>query len=105
MDLDWNTLDGEWTNNSSVISGDEVDGGDFEFNFNVLPTDVNNSSSITSSDYDQIHQLDGKTTSDVGYIAKRDIDGNGIINSDDWQEAIDRAFQNSPIRDTRWCEQ
>jgi hypothetical protein len=96
MDLDWNILDGEWTNNSSVTSGDGEGGGDFEFAFNVLPTDVNNSSSITSLDYDLIHQLDGKTTSDVGYIAKRDIDGNGVINSGDWQEAIDRVFQTLP---------
>jgi len=96
MDLEWNTLDGEWTDNSSLVSGNGIPGGDFEFTFNVLPTDVNHSSSITSADYDQIYQLDGKTTLDQGYIAQRDINGDAVIDSDDWQEAIDRAFQTLP---------
>jgi hypothetical protein len=96
MDLDWNGLDGEWIDNSSTVSGDEVVGADFEFTFNVLPTDVDNSTAITNSDYDLIHQLDGKTTLDVGYVAKRDINGDGTIDTNDWADALDRAFQSLP---------
>lgn len=96
QDLEGNVLDGEWTNNSSTISGNGTAGGDFEFNFNVLPTDVNNTGSITSYDYVYIRQLEGKTTSDTSYIAKRDIDGNGTINSTDWQKALDRMSQTLP---------
>lgn len=95
-DLDGNVLDGEWTNNVSTISGNGTAGGDFEFNFNVLPTDVNNTANINSLDYVYIRQLDGKTTASSGYIAKRDIDGNGTINSVDWQKALDRALQVLP---------
>jgi hypothetical protein len=89
-------LDGEWSNNSSIVSGNGTAGGDFEFNFNVLPTDVNNSASITSYDYVYIRQLDGKSVSSSGYNATRDTDGNGIINSLDWQEALNRVSQQLP---------
>lgn len=92
-DLDGTVLDGEWTNNSSTASGNGTAGGDFEFNFNVLPSDVNNTANITSYDYVYIRQLEGKTTADNGYIARRDIDGNGVINSSDWQKALDRMSQ------------
>ncbi|MEX0641980.1 MAG: hypothetical protein WD468_04730 [Pirellulales bacterium] len=95
-DLDENTLDGEWTNNVSTVSGNGTAGGDFQFNFNVLPTDVNNSANITSYDYIYIRQLEGKSTTSPGYIAKRDIDGSGLIDSTDWQEAIDRYFETLP---------
>lgn len=95
-DLEGNILDGEWTNNVSSVSGNGTAGGDFEFNFNVLPTDVNNSTSVNYYDYSGIRQLDGRTTSSPGYIAKRDIDGNGTINSADWQKALDRALQTLP---------
>jgi hypothetical protein len=95
-DLDENILDGEWTNNVSTVSGNGTAGGDFEFNFNVLPTDVNNTGNITSYDYVYIRQLDGKSTTSWGYIAKRDIDGSRLIDSNDWQEALDRALEALP---------
>jgi hypothetical protein len=95
-DLLGNVLDGEWSNNVSVMSGNNVAGGDFEFTFNVLPTDVNNTGNITSYDYVYIRQLDGKTSTTSGYISKRDIDGNGIVNSVDWQKALDRALEVLP---------
>ena len=94
--LEGNILDGEWTNNSSVVSGNGSAGGDFEFAFNLLPTDVNNTGNITSYDYVYIRQLDGKSTSSTGYIGKRDIDGDGIIDASDWQKALDRILQVLP---------
>jgi hypothetical protein len=94
--LNGTVLDGDWVNNASLVSGNGASGGDFEFNFNVLPTDVNNTSSVSSYDYVYIHQLDGKTSLDAGYIANRDINGNGVIDSTDWQKAIDRALQVLP---------
>jgi hypothetical protein len=96
IDLDANILDGEWTNNVSTISGNGTVGGDFQFNFNVLPTDVNNSGSITAFDYFWILQLDGKSTSSSGYLANRDINGSGTINSVDWSEALARLSDSLP---------
>ena len=95
-DLDNNVLDGEWTNNFSTVSGNGTAGGDFQFNFNVLSTDVNNSANVSSFDYVYIRQLEGKSTTSLGYVAKRDIDGSGLIDSSDWREAIDRYFETLP---------
>jgi hypothetical protein len=96
-DLDGNVLDGEWVNKVSSISGNGTAGGDFQFTFHVQPTDVDNNGRITSSDYSLIYQLNGKTTADAAYKSARDIDGNGVINSVDWQEAIDRYFEQRPM--------
>ena len=95
-DLSGNVLDGEWTNNSSTVSGNGTAGGDFQFNFNVLPTDVNNSGGITSYDYVFIRQLENKLTTSVGYVAGRDVDGSGTIDAIDWLEALTRASQSLP---------
>jgi hypothetical protein len=95
-DLEENALDGEWTDNISTTSGNGTAGGDFQFNVNVLPTDVNKSGSVTSDDYTYIHQLDGKTSTSTGYIADRDVDGSGVIDSSDWQAAVDCYFQTLP---------
>jgi hypothetical protein len=95
-DLDGNILDGEWVNKVSTISGNGTAGGDFQFTFHVQPTDVDNNGRITTNDYTLIYQLNGKTIADSQYKAARDIDGNGIINSLDWQEAIDRYLEQRP---------
>ena len=92
-DFGANTLDGEWTNNSSTVSGNGTAGGDFEFRFNVQPADVNNSGSVTVSD--QIIQL-GKSTTDSGYNPKYDIDGSGTIDAGDTLIAVTRLFQTLP---------
>jgi hypothetical protein len=96
VDPDANILDGEWTNNVSTTSGNGTAGGDFQFNFNVLPTDVNSSGSVSLLDYLSILQLDGKTTSSSGYIASRDVNGSGTINSSDWNEAYARLLHALP---------
>lgn len=91
-----NALDGEWTNNSSTVSGNGTAGGDFEFNLNVQPADVNNSTSVTLSDEDAILAHVGQSTTSSGYSAKYDIDGNGIIDASDAQAAVDRVFETLP---------
>ena len=95
-DLDGNVLDGEWTNNVSTTSGNGTAGGDFRFNFNVLPTDVNNTGNVNNVDYTSIRQLEGKVTTSTGYIAKRDINGDGVIDTADWQKALSRSTQALP---------
>ncbi len=95
-DFGANALDGEWTNNSSTVSGNGTAGGDFELRFNVQPADVNNSANVTTSDYDSIHQLNGESTTSSAYNPKLDIDGNGVIDASDEQLAVDRYFQTLP---------
>lgn len=95
-DLDGNTLDGEWTNGVSTVSGNGTAGGDFEFSLNVLPFDTNNSATVTYDDYLSIYQLDGKTTTSSGYLASCDSDGSGAIDSGDWEYAFDHIGQSLP---------
>jgi hypothetical protein len=96
-DLDGNILDGEWTNNSDTYaSGNGTAGGDFEFNFNVLPCDVNKSSNVTYLDCIYINQLQGKSTTDNGYNPFRDLDGSGLIDSEDYQTAVAHVLDALP---------
>jgi hypothetical protein len=95
-DLDGNVLDGEWTNKVSTISGNGTAGGDFQFQFNVLPTDCDNTGRITTVDYSLIYNLTGKLLGTAGYVASRDIDGNGSIDIGDWLEAVLRFNDQRP---------
>ena len=66
-----NALDGEWTNNSSTVSGNGTAGGDFEFKFNVQPADVNNSTTVTLSD--QVAILAARWTIDDQFRLQRQV--------------------------------
>ena len=91
-----NALDGEWTNNSSTVSGNGTAGGDFEFKFNVQPADVTNSTSVSLSDQTAILAHVGNSTTDSGYNPKYDIDGSGTIDAGDALIAVTRLFQTLP---------
>jgi hypothetical protein len=95
--LNGDVLDGEWQNGtSSYTSGNGTAGGDFEFAFEVLPGDVNQSGLVTYLDYVYTRSLDGKSSSDAGYIALRDINGSGLINASDWQDVLGFAWDEIP---------
>jgi hypothetical protein len=83
-------LDGSWVNDSSQYqSGGTTAGIDFQFTFNVLPADINNSGDLAYVDYRFIYQSRGTNPDDPRYIAFRDIDGDGFIDSVDWMLPID----------------
>jgi Dockerin type I domain len=74
-----NALDGEWANGSSSFpSGNGTAGGDFNFNFNVLPGDVNQSGIVNAQDIAAIasHWLQANQFAD-------DTNGDGIVNAQD----------------------
>ncbi|GAB5402359.1 MAG: hypothetical protein Aurels2KO_05900 [Aureliella sp.] len=48
-DASKNRLDGEWTTDSSLVSGDGTQGGRFNFFFDVLAGDINNSDAVNLS--------------------------------------------------------
>jgi hypothetical protein len=95
-DFGANALDGEWTNNSSTVSGNGTAGGDFEFRFSVQPADVNNSGSVTLSDQTAIVTQFGKSTTASGYNPKYDIDGSGTVDAGDTLIAVTRLLQTLP---------
>ena len=61
-------LDGEWTDSSSPYpSGDDTEGGDFEFRFNVLPGDVNNDAYVGSDDVTFVRNAQFANPGDARY--------------------------------------
>ena len=81
-------LDGEWTNGgsggSNYPSGDGTAGGNFDFRFNVLPCDVNQSGSVTTTDGTDISSHYFYWPSTPGYIAYYDTTGKGGITGLDY---------------------
>jgi|GEM_PF-6676255 len=96
-DLDGNLLDGEWTDEVSTFdSGNGTAGGDFEFRFNVLEGDAYTTGNVDYYDYIYILYAVGLDTLDTGYNASYDLDGDGLIETADWQEALSHLWTNLP---------
>jgi hypothetical protein len=96
-DLQGSILDGEWINKVSTVSGNGTAGGDFQFQFNVQPADVDNTGRITAADYSLIYNLVGKLLGTAGYVVGRDLDGNGAIDVGDCLEAVLRLSEQRPV--------
>ncbi len=90
-------LDGLWVNESSTYdAGAGMPGTDFEFTFNVLPSDIDNSGSINTFDYRYVYQSRGYDIDDAYYSLFRDIDGDGLIDTVDWQVPLNLNGQSLP---------
>lgn len=90
-------LDGEWTTGqASSRSGDGVAGGNFEFRFDVLPGDVDQSGMIGSNDGFTALRLQSTGVGASNYLAFADIDGSGSISSNDGFFALARQSTDRP---------
>ena len=90
-------LDGEWTDEASTYpSGDGTPGGDFQFRFNVLPGDADQSWWVTGPDWGRIRLQLGKLPGDPGYSILYDVDGSGWITGPDWGRARSRLGDQLP---------
>lgn len=97
QDLDGNALDGEWVNEVSTYeSGNGTAGGDFEFRFNVLEGDAIASNVVDYFDYLYTRFAEGYEAGDAGYDHLYDIDGNGAIETADWQEVLTHLWTMLP---------
>lgn len=86
-DVHGNLLDGEWTTGvSTYASGDGIAGGDFEFAFNVFAGDAFGIEILENNNLWSIYLSDGQDVNDPLYLPRRDINGNGIIDTPDWQQ-------------------
>ncbi|HEY5315869.1 MAG TPA: hypothetical protein VIK18_25290 [Pirellulales bacterium] len=77
-------LDGDWSTNVSTFaagSGDGTPGGDFNFYFDVLPGDANNSGSVTNGDVLITKLQVGATSNSSNYLLDVNASGN-ITNGD-----------------------
>jgi hypothetical protein len=80
-DVSSNALNGEWIDNSSVQSGNEIEGGDFAFTIHTLPGDANRDGFVTAADAELIPGT--RNFTNVLYLMWGDIDGNNITNATD----------------------
>ena len=75
-----NLFDGEWTTQQTATqSGDGTAGGDFEFRFDVLPGDIDQSGDIGDDDVAAAGAALFDEIGDSDYSAFTDINGNGEI--------------------------
>jgi alpha-L-arabinofuranosidase len=80
-------LDGEWNTGTTTFaagSGNHLSGGDFNFLFNVLPGDADQSGLVNAADYNQVRQDLGAVAGSGGDVFYEDVDGSGLINADDY---------------------
>ena len=89
-DLVGRALDGEWASGTSIFpSGNGTPGGDFLFNFNVLPGDVNRSGLVNVTDMAEARRrfasavVAGGAAASPRYSIFTDLDGSGVINATD----------------------
>lgn len=74
------TLDGEWTNSSSAYpSGNGVAGGNFDFQFNVLQGDINQTGTVAASYSSAVRAQLLQNTTTSGYSLFYDLNGAGSI--------------------------
>ncbi|HEY5313852.1 MAG TPA: ELWxxDGT repeat protein, partial [Pirellulales bacterium] len=77
-------LDGQWTTGVSTFaagSGDGTPGGDFNFRFNVVPGDANDSGAVTNGDVLQTKLDVGAVTGPSNF--RQDVNGSGNITNGD----------------------
>jgi hypothetical protein len=91
-DLSGDLLDGEWTDQVSTVSGDSVAGGDFEYRFNVLPGDVDQSASVFANDAAIVLSRQLTAPGGANYSIFADVDGGGSIFANDAAQVLSRQL-------------
>ena len=90
-------LDGEWTNGVSTFSsGDGTPGGDFDFNVNILPGDVNATGTVNILDTVVTRNHQFSSFGSGNYSILDDVDGNGSVSIIDTIDVRNRQFTGLP---------
>ncbi|HET6246261.1 MAG TPA: choice-of-anchor tandem repeat GloVer-containing protein [Tepidisphaeraceae bacterium] len=96
-DASGNALDGEFTNGaSSFPSGNGAAGGDFNFNVNILPGDVDGNGSVSIVDTIATRNRQFTAPGSANYLPAFDVDGNGSISIIDTIDVRNRQFTALP---------
>ncbi|MCR9296105.1 MAG: M36 family metallopeptidase [bacterium] len=88
-DASGNLLDGEWSNASSLVSGNGTNGGAFQFQIDVLAGDVNNSNAVSVTDVFATLNQSGNLTTEL--LTRFDVNGNGAVNLTDVYAVLGRS--------------
>jgi hypothetical protein len=100
QDTSANPLDGEWVNSVSTYpSGNGVNGGNFNFRFNVLPGDSNQTGVVNVTDTVKVRngQFQSVNPLTAGYSIFNDLNGSGAVNVVDTVAARNRQFTSLPV--------
>ena len=94
-------MDGEWTTGGAFPSGDGTPAGDFKFNFEVLPGNVNRTGPVLADDFSSVKARFFRSTTNpgtgpTGYSIFHDVDGSGSILADDFSNVKARFFTTLP---------
>ncbi|MEM6687881.1 MAG: GEVED domain-containing protein, partial [Planctomycetota bacterium] len=90
-------LDGEFTSQSgSSVSGDGTSGGDFEFQFNILPFDADGNGFVLVDDIVLLVAGLNSSIGTVDYDARIDPNGDGLILVDDLTGLLSFLNQSLP---------
>jgi hypothetical protein len=93
-DRSGNSLDGEWNDGSSSVSGNGTNGGPFRFRMDVLAGDVNDTDGVNLADvFDILNQSGELTTLDN---LRLDVNGSGGINLADVFDVLNRSGASLP---------
>ncbi|MEM8911633.1 MAG: LamG-like jellyroll fold domain-containing protein [Planctomycetota bacterium] len=90
-------LDGNFVAGSDVArSGDGNEGGDFVFDFNVLPGDLNNDGVVNVGDLTVYDNAFFSEPGDGNYVAAADVNGDGLVTIGDLLPFSDHFSQGVP---------
>jgi hypothetical protein len=94
-------LDGEFINGSGALlpSGDAVAGGNFNFRFNILPGDVDQTGVVTGTDGGNVRQHFLQFTTTAGYKPLYDTYGKGAITGIDLMTVQGALLSTLPATD------
>jgi len=90
-------LDGDWTTQSSTFeSGNDSAGGDFIFEFNVLPGDVSQDEWVLGNDVTLATNAQFSDRDDQRYSVFADLDGNVVVLGNDIALSMQHQFSTLP---------
>lgn len=90
-------LDGDWTTQSSTFeSGNDSAGGDFIFEFNVLPGDVSQDAWVLGNDITLATNAQFSDRDDQRYSVFADLDGNVVVLGNDIALSMQHQFGTLP---------
>ncbi|EMI42522.1 lamin tail domain-containing protein [Rhodopirellula sp. SWK7] len=91
-----NRLDGEWADDTTLVSGDSLEGGSGVISFNILEGDVSRDGLVFGNDTATVNSLQFRSPASLDYNVFADLDGSALIFGNDTANANSRQFASLP---------